>query len=407
MKKLTGILAIAVLCSSLFAAGPAVTFNSKAAITDTGSKKFNAIGAKQTVIEMKTGWNLGNTMDANPGQGFQTISSETCWGQPKTTKAMIDALAAAGFKTIRIPTSWSNHLKDDKYTIDPDWMARVKEIVDWAIEDDMYVILNCHHDNADKNIPHSYGEGYYPTKANYDESAKFLVNIWSQICLAFNKGYDEHLIFETLNEPRLRSTNQEWYFNKNDALSRESAEVLNQFNQLILDTIRKSGGNNAKRCVMVPGLAAAPNAALADEFVLPKDKAPDQLMVSVHMYSPYHFAMQSPGSTEFTPRAQNELAAEFISLDKKFTSKGIPVVVGEYGATNKNNLEARVNWFEYFNSFARSKGMVCVLWDNGAARVTKKGDYNEKYGYFNRRALTWYFPEIVEAINRGCEPKQE
>ena len=113
-------------------------FSKKVAVVDTGSVTFNGVSAMQTVKDMKTGWNLGNTLDAIGASG---MGSETSWGMPRTTKAMIDTLAASGIKTIRIPTSWSLHLIDQNYTIDPTWMARVKDIVDWAIENDMYVIL--------------------------------------------------------------------------------------------------------------------------------------------------------------------------------------------------------------------------------------------------------------------------
>ncbi|MCR4741426.1 MAG: glycoside hydrolase family 5 protein [Treponema sp.] len=405
MKKLLSFFSILALFSiSLFAKEPALTYNKDKAIVDTGSVKFEDIGAKETVSRMITGWNLGNTLDANNGSRAG-LSSETCWSQPKTTKEMIDGLAKSGIKTIRIPVSWSNHIIDKNYTIDPKWMARVKEIVDWAIENDMYVILNSHHDVYHSNTTMPYGKGYYPSSKNYDESAAFLRNLWSQISLAFNKGYDEHLIFETLNEPRLRGTSQEWWFDASRKESLDAADVLNKFNQLIVDTIRSSKGNNANRCIMVPGLAASPNSALVKEFIIPKDKKADHLIISVHMYTPYSFAMESPGQTVFTERLKNELAQTMISLDKKFVQNGYPVVIGEYGATNKNNLEERVKWFEFFNSFARKHGMTAVLWDNGSYQVSGT-DYNEKYGFYNRRNQTWYFPEILDAILKGCSNQE-
>lgn len=400
-KSVSFISVLALLTISLFAKDNSLTYNTEKAIVDKGSVKFEDIGAKETVSRMITGWNLGNTLDANNGS-HAGLSSETCWSQPKTTKEMIDGLAKSGIKTIRIPVSWSNHIIDKNYTIDPKWMSRVKEIVDWAIENEMYVILNSHHDVYHSNTQMPYGKGYYPSSKNYDESTAFLKNLWAQISLAFNNGYDEHLIFETLNEPRLRGTNQEWWFDSSKNESIDAAKVLNNFNQLIVDTIRSSKGNNSKRCIMVPGLAASPSSALAKEFVIPKDKKENHIIISVHMYTPYSFAMESPGQTVFSERLKNELAQNIISLDKKFVQNGYPVVIGEYGATNKNNLEERVKWFEFFNNFARKHGMVAVLWDNGAYQVTGQ-DYNEKYGFYNRRNQTWYFPEILEAIHKGCQ----
>ncbi len=134
-----------------------ITFNKEIAIKDTKSKVFTEIKARDAVHEMKAGWNLGNTLDATgytPTGSLGSkadLSSEISWSQPYTTKAMIDGLAASGIKTLRIPISWSRHIIDPDYTIDPAWMSRVKEIVDWALEDGLYVIINIHHDNFDKN----------------------------------------------------------------------------------------------------------------------------------------------------------------------------------------------------------------------------------------------------------------
>ena len=137
---------------------------------------------------MIVGWNLGNTLDATDSNTNYGAGTETYWGMPKTTQAMIKAVSAAGFKTIRIPVSWHNHVSTDgKYTINSEWMARVKEIVDWAIENDMYVILNCHHDNYNTPAKMPKGHGYYPNKVNFAESAIFVYNLWSQIAIAFTR----------------------------------------------------------------------------------------------------------------------------------------------------------------------------------------------------------------------------
>lgn len=393
MKKILTFGIILCLASSLFAKP---TFDKKKALKDEGKKEFTATSAIETVKNMKTGWNLGNTFDA-PGK---TVRAETAWGQPKTTKAMIDGLAASGMKTIRLPVSWSDHIIDQKYTIDPEWMARVKEVVDCAISNDMYVIINSHHDNFDKPSKMGYGKGYYPNSVNYEESAKFLENIWAQICLAFNNGYDEHLIFETMNEPRLRGTNYEWWNDLNSAEYKEASATLNKLNQLVLDTIRKSKGNNQKRFVMCPGLRAAPDSVLAKEFEMPKDDAPGKLIVSVHMYDPYGFAMLSPGESEFLPKHQNAIARTFKALKEKFILNGYAVVIGEYGAVNKENTPERVKWFSAFIKYSRFHGMTSCLWDNGDYRITKTSadKYSEKFGFYDRRKQVWFFPEILEAI---------
>ena len=360
-------------------------------IKDEGSVEFKGISAKQTVVDMTNGWNLGNTLDA-PG--------ETQWGQPLTTKAMIDTLAASGIKSIRIPTSWNIHM-DSNYTVNPNWMKRVKEIVDWAIDDGMYVILNCHHDNYNNPAKMPKGHGYYPNKTNYIESAKFVYNLWSQIATDFNNGYDEHLVFEVLNEPRLCGTSHEWWFDKNASECVEAAGCLNKLNQFALDAIRETGGNNQKRYVMIPALGASVDSALASAFKMPEDDEEGKLILSAHAYSPYNFAMQTPGATTFTSGMQSELSSTFKRLNDKFIANGYPVIIGEYGATNKGNLEERVKWFEYFNSKTREYGITCFLWDNGAPDPS--ASQGERFGYFDRRNLKWYFPEILDAIVKNTK----
>jgi len=374
-----------------------VHFNEERAVKDEGTPKtYNADNPFDVIGNMKNGWNLGNTFDATGGSGN---ASETSWGMPYTTKEMIDEMAASGIKSIRIPVSWVRHVEDKNYTINPLWMKRVKEVVDWAIEDGMYVILNCHHDVADKNTQIKYGQGYYPTKQNNQESLDFLVNLWQQISLAFNNGYDEHLMFELMNEPRLKGTNYEWWFDQNGSLCKEAAEVLNNWNQILVDTIRATGGNNAKRVIGVSGLQASPDSSLKAAFVMPKDDA-KMLAHSVHMYSPYSFAMESPGETEFTDAHKKSLISTFEGLNYKFVKNGYPVYVGEYGATNKNNLDQKVAWFSFFNKNAQKYGMPCFLWDNMQFKVTGTDAkrFEEKYGFYNRNTRTWFEPEILAAI---------
>ena len=375
-----------------------ISYNREKAIVDKGSKTFTERKAVEVVRDMATGWNLGNTFDATGGG--KTLDAETSWGQPKTTREMIDGLAKSGIKTIRIPVSWSHHILDTKYTIDSAWMTRVKEVVDWAIADGMYVVLNIHHDNFDKDAKMPALAGFYPTDENYENSADFVCNVWAQIALAFNNGYDEHLVFEVLNEPRLSGTNEEWWYNPASAKSKNAMKNLNKLTQNILDVIRASGGNNKKRLVAVPSLQASPDSALAATFKMPRDYdgSKDRLIVSVHMYTPYNFAMESPGITAYSDSVKHEFTSMFQKLNNQFISNGYAVYIGEYGATNKNNLEDRIAWFHDFIKESRILGIPCFLWDNGVWEV-KGTEYSEHYGYYNRHTQTWYFPEILDAIN--------
>ncbi|MCR4736422.1 MAG: glycoside hydrolase family 5 protein [Treponema sp.] len=371
-------------------------FDKAKAVKDTGSVAMTQTDANEFVLAMGAGWNLGNTLDAT---GVRGMSAETSWGMPKTTQQMIKGLSYAGIKTIRIPVSWSGHVIDQKYTVDPAWMNRVKEIVDWAIAEGMNVILNIHHDNFAGQKGLTAGRGYYPNEENYKLSEEYFANIWTQIALAFNNGYDEHLIFETMNEPRLRGTNVEWSYSSTNEETKAAQEILNKLNKVSLDAIRATKGNNAKRFVMIPGYCATPNSVLSDEFLLPKDKIPGRLLISVHMYTPYIFAGQAPGATEFTTRMAYEFAGTFKKLNEKFVQNGVGVVIGEYGAVNKNNLDQRIAYFTSYLKQAKKYNLAAVLWDNGQWKI-KEGskDYGEKFGFYNRKEQTWYFPEILDVI---------
>lgn len=195
--------------------------------------EMNGNTATELVNFIGTGWNLGNSLDAIGGGN--SLSSETSWGNPKTTKAMIDAVKAQGFNTVRVPVSWGNHTTGDNFTIDSKWLARVKEVVDYCIDNDMYVILNIHHDTSTQY--------YYPSSTYKTQSVKFVKSIWTQVAKYF-KDYDQHLVFETLNEPRLVGTGDEWWFpvnNPNSAV-RDSISVINTLNQTAVDAIRAAGG---------------------------------------------------------------------------------------------------------------------------------------------------------------------
>ena len=387
-----------------FIAQPPQTDTSADFVTDNGSVEFSDINVFDLVHSMGTGWNLGNTLDATNSEG---LDSEISWGQPQTTKAMIDGLKQSGIKTIRIPVSWHNHITDkENYTINPQWMTRVKTIVDWAINDGMYVIINSHHDNYLYAGKMPKASGYYPSSQNLEESQRYLSNIWRQIGTAFNNGYDEHLIFETMNEPRPAGTKCEWWYDKDD-LCIDAMKCLNKLNQTALDAIRATGGNNEKRFVMCPSLAASENASESMLFNMPTDLQYGRLILSVHAYTPYSFAMENPGERRFTAEHKAELDTLFKNLDTNFIQKGYPVIIGEYGATNKDNLEDRVNWFYYYINNAASYGIPCILWDNGVWQLRRDDngdpDFSEGYGFYNRKEQSWYFPDITRAIIEASE----
>lgn len=353
--------------------------------------------------DMGLGWNLGNSLDATGGSGLDT---ETSWSNPKTTQALIDKVKSLGFNTVRVPVSWGKHVSGSNYTIDSAWLARVKEVVDYCYKNDMYVILNIHHDT--KSSASASGAGYYPRSSAYSSSEKFVTSVWSQAAEYF-KDYDYHLIFETLNEPRLIGSSYEWWFNKWSIPSevKDAIDCINKLNQKAVDTIRNTGSNNRGRLIMCPGYDASIDGATVSGFKLPTDISgnKNRIAVSVHAYSPYNFAMNvGPGSTSaYTSSIKSELRDLFNTLKSNFRDKGIPVVIGEFGSTDKNNTAERVKWATDYTALAKKNNIPCVLWDNNAfARYNGSSIVlnSEYHGYINRKDNTVTSPakDVIEAL---------
>ena len=362
--------------------------------------------------DMGLGWNLGNSLDATGGSGLDT---ETSWSNPKTTQALIDKAKSLGFNTVRVPVSWGKHVSGDNYTIDSAWLARVKEVVDYCYKNDMYVILNIHHDT--KSSASASGAGYYPRSSAYSSSEKFVTSVWSQAAEYF-KDYDYHLIFETLNEPRLIGTGYEWWFDKWRIPSevKDAIDCINKLNQKAVDTIRDTGSNNKGRLIMCPGYDASIDGATVSGFKLPTDISgnKNRIAVSVHAYSPYNFAMNvGSGSTStYTSSIKNELQGLFSTLKSNFRDKGIPVVIGEFGSTDKNNTAERVKWATDYTALAKKNNIPCVLWDNNAFAVYNGNNIvlnSEYHGYINRKNNTVTSPakDVIEALMKPYGKKAD
>jgi endoglucanase len=343
-------------------------------------QEIRDIPSVDLVKEIKIGWNLGNTLDATAGSG---LGSETSWGNPYTTKELIDAIKAAGFNTLRIPTTWEKHLgMSPDYIIDEAWLNRVQEIVDYGRANDMFVIINMHHE-----------EWHFPSYENEKAAVDILTKVWKQIADRF-ENYDEHLIFEALNEPRQKGTNFEW-----NGGNEEGRDVINKFNAAFVATIRSAGGNNPLRHLMIPPYAASASTQAWSNFIVPED---DKIIVSIHAYTPYNFTLNKTGTAEWSSTNSND-TKDIDSLMKNiynnFISKGTPVILGEFGSMNKNdNVAARVDWAEYYISKATEKGIPCSWWDNGAFVGS-----GENFGLIDRYSLTWKYPEVVDALMSGLE----
>jgi len=335
-------------------------------------ENFDDISAADLAAKITIGWNLGNTLDAHPG-------GETSWGNPRTTKAMITAIKDAGFNTIRIPVSWYQAAPKPNYNISEGWMKRVVEVVNYAAENDMYIILNTHHDESifkfmDKDMA---------------ESKKAFRKIWGQISYVF-RNYDEKLIFEGLNEPRTKGSAREW-----QGGTAEERNNLNQMHQLFVDTVRASGGNNEKRILMISTYAASVEADAVNGLTLPNDteenSGVNKFIVSVHSYSPYNFALNENKSYNKWNNETLPITSWIDRVNAAFVSKGIPVIGGEFGALDKSNEDARAEWAEFYVSAAGEKGIKCVYWDDGG-----------NFRLFNRNSRQFYFPKIHAALMRGA-----
>lgn len=349
--------------------------------------------AMEFVSHIKLGWNLGNTLDAKINGAYtEPKQAETAWGNPQTTKAMITAIKDAGFNTVRVPVSWGEKMNSN-YEIDGAWMNRVQEVVDYVIDNDMYCILNIHHDN-DISGSHPY---FYPDSAHYEVSEKFVTSVWTQISDRF-KNYDNHLIFETLNEPRLVGHTNEWWINPSSADCQDAMNCINKLNAAALGVIRQSGANNEKRFVMLPSYAASPDEANLNGVVMPDD---DHIIASAHAYNPQPFALQVMGTKEWSESNGSDTGAimgVFANLKSKYIDKGIPVIIGEFGAMNKGNEETRAAWAKYYVSNANKYGIACVWWDNNYFEIPKNAQSGESFGLLNRSSCQIEFPQIMTAM---------
>ena len=360
-----------------------------------------AESALEFVENMKLGWNLGNTFDAYTDVNKEDeLSYETEWSKVLTTREMIDAVSDAGFRTIRIPVSWHNHVSDDgSYTISEAWLDRVQEVVDYAIDDNMYVIINIHHDNSVNYM--------YPSTAYLEQSEAYVAAIWFQVATRF-ADYDEHLIMEGMNEPRLVGSANEWWLDMNKPECVEAVQCINELNQVFVDTVRAAGGRNESRYLLVPGYAASLQGATNEYFALPQDIEgnTDKILVEVHGYVPNNFALQAPGEAGSTDQWSADSAASTSEIDnmmdtlyEKYVKNGVGVVIDEFGARDKDgNLQARTDYASYYVAAARERGITCCWWDNNS--FTGSG---ENFGLFRRMVCQFLYPEIVDAMLESCE----
>lgn len=352
------------------------------------------------VANMGAGWNLGNQLEANLGG----TPSETAWGNPTITQETLHMVKEAGFTTVRIPVSYLSKIgASPDYTIDSSWLARVKQVVDYAMNEGLYVIINMHGDGY-----HSVTGGWLFCDGADQETIKAkYAKCWQQIATTF-KDYDEHLIFESMNEEfdgTWGNPNTTYYAN------------INAYNQIFVDTVRQTGSNNDKRWLLIPGWNTDIDKTVGNYgFALPTDKylsstietGQKRIMISVHYYSPWEFCGEEKGTvTQWGDSATNSskvanwgnksyMKGQLEKCKNKFVANGYPVVIGEYGAIDKtsydsNNQACREEYYQTFCQYSLENGCVPVAWDNG---------HNGKHGFglFNRSSHTVTQQEILDAI---------
>ncbi len=374
-----------------------------AAEGDDGVMRENLSALELTRL-MGNGTNLGNTMEACDARKFglggntgkAPTAYEVGWGQPVTTQEMLSGMKAAGFDTIRIPVAWmtnASHLTDGDYTLDEPYLARVKEIVDYARNADMYVIINDHWDGGWWGM---FGSEKAETRALAMEAYK---GMWTQIAEYF-KDYSDYLIFEGANEEIGARFDEDSALYCNDSvvtyLSDDQRYALaNEVNQAFVDTVRATGGNNATRFLLIPGYGTNIEQTCDNRFKMPTDTAEDKLLISVHYYDPWSYcgAESVSGATAWGTKKDYEAMDKMLSRMQKFSRQGIGVVIGEYGALpiNAELKENTVNYHQRFLDNCDYYDYTSCLWDCSGFYIRKElkmGDADVAALYAGRNAAT-------------------
>lgn len=404
-NRLRSMFIAAVLLGTVVAGSFTAPFSVQAAKKNTTS--FEDLNQSQIVEAMGPGWNLGNQLESVT----DNVPEETNWGNPVITEKLIQSVKAAGFKSIRIPVSYFAKIDDDKdYTIDSKWLDRVQEVVDYCIKNDLYAVINIHGDGYNTID----GSWLLCNGKNQTEIKKKYKKVWKQIAERF-KNYDEHLLFESMNEEfdgSYSEPNKEYYQNIND------------YNQIFVDTVRETGDNNTKRWLIIPGWNTNIDYTAGDYgFKLPTDQYRDKsidkeeqrIMISVHYYSPWDFCggencvitqwgneADDPSKTS-TTCDETYMKNQLNLMKTTFADKGYPVFIGEYGSIDKTSYDSENEYYRaYFArklcQLSRKNGCIPMYWDNG---------YNGVHGFglFDRTTCEITQPVIIDAIMEGFGQK--
>lgn len=336
-----------------------------------------ASSVTQLARNMYMGWNLGNTLEVP--------NNETGWGNPLTTKLLIDSVKRAGFNAVRLPCAWDSYIEDKTtHKIKDSWLARVKEVVDYCYSNNMYVMINIHWDGGwlENNC----------TEAKKTENNAKQKAIWEQIAVYF-RNYDEHLLFASANEPNVDNATQ--------------MSVLLSYHQTFVDAIRSTGGRNAYRTLIIQGPSTDISKTNSLMTAMPTDNVTNRLMAEVHYYTPwtlcgltkdetwgkmaYYWGTGNLSTTDTSRNYANgeaELKNLFGLMKTKFVDKGIPVILGEFGALKRNlsgealtlHLKSRAYFYNQVAEHARKNGIIPFLWDTGIHGENDMGIINRHTG---------------------------
>lgn len=352
------------------------------------AEKMRNITSQQLVEDMTFGWNLGNTLDVcqadrdGDGKVNEHVEAgekvdETLWGNPKATKELFTSLKKNGVNAVRIPVTWRDHM-DSNGNIDREWMDRVQQVVDYAYSQGMYVIINVHHDGG--GDPKFGAWIIEESQKNYNTFLRKYKNVWKQIAERF-KNYSDYLIFESMNEVGFDTL-----YNKNKA---DAYNLINKINQDFVDIIRATGGNNAKRHLLIAGYYTDIERTCDSLYKMPDDKA-GRCILSVHYYTPWDFCTCDIKHTWGTKSEVRQMETLIGKMKKNFVDKGIPVIIGEYAASG-SDLSSCIFFIEKLNKLCSDYGIATFIWDNGRQ--------------VNRKTYKWRTPQYLEALKRATSGK--
>lgn len=349
----------------------------------------------ELVENLKVGYNLGNTLDANPWGDWwdpstKTIADwETSWGQPLTTQEIIDAIAAKGFNIIRVPVTWYPHM-DANDNVSEEWMARVETVVKYVLNAGCYCILNIQHDNGAANGRTDGGAWLYADMDDYPTITVRFQKLWKQIAERF-KNYDDKLIFESFNE----ILNKQYSWTAPSSASDGAYQAINKLQQDFVNVVRETGGNNLYRNLAVTTYSATcTNDVAVNAFELPTDKASNHIYLSVHSYDPYNFCNNNSGKNAdgseynynievFDADCQAVIDGLFERVSKKASEVGIPFILGEFGAIDEGKAMAeRIKYAKYLKTKFAQYETAGLWW----------------MGLIDRKTLTWTEDEIATVL---------